>query len=272
MECRMRDEFPTDRTHRRQKSKDITPILKGWEYEPGAINVRRIIGADGTPKVQMRLDLGLLQMELDGRPDGVRPHGCESLLEYHERRLRRHLRHHGTEEGFRLTRAQCQSLREEALMYYHRYLSLFVLGEFAGVARDTKRNLRVLDFCGRFAADEEDRLILEQYRPYVIMMHTRAMATLEMEAGRDRRALRIVRRGLRDIRAFFERFGHEEAYSQANEVKVLRQLGRQLLKRIPVDPVRKLQKELQRAVRDERYEEAARLRDELLKLRPPHAG
>ena len=36
------------------------------------------------------MDLGLLQMEMDGRPDGVRPEGCESWLEYYERMQRTH--------------------------------------------------------------------------------------------------------------------------------------------------------------------------------------
>jgi hypothetical protein len=62
-------------------SRDITPVLKGWDYEPGTINVRKVVGNDGIPKLQMRLDLGLFQMEMTGRPDGVRPHGHESLLD-----------------------------------------------------------------------------------------------------------------------------------------------------------------------------------------------
>ena len=44
-------------------------------------------------------------------------------------------------------------------MYYQRYLSLFVLEEFSGVVRDTSRNLRVLDLCGKFGLDEQDRLM-----------------------------------------------------------------------------------------------------------------
>src|SRR5436190_21381583 len=107
-------------------NKDIGPVLKGWDYEPGTINVRKVNGMDGQPKLQMRLDLGLLQMELTGRPDGVRPHGCESLLDYFESQLADHKRRNGTELGFQISSAQCQSLREEAVMYYHRYLSLSV--------------------------------------------------------------------------------------------------------------------------------------------------
>ena len=66
------------------------------------------------------------------RPDGARPHGCESLLEYYEGMLAEHKELNGTELGFHLTRPQCESLRHEAAMYYQRYLSLFVLGEYSG--------------------------------------------------------------------------------------------------------------------------------------------
>src|SRR6185436_1439734 len=206
----MQEEKPQTGKSQRPSMKDISHILKGWEYEAGTINVRRITGNDGQPKLQMRLDLGLLQMEMDGRPDGVRPHGC-------------------------------QSLREEALMYYHRYLSLFVLGEFLGVARDTARNLRVLDLCGKYASSEQDRLVLEQYRPYIIMMNARALASIEFDENNFRRALAIVKRGLKDIREFFARFGQEDAYTHSNEVKILRRFGREIRRKLPVDPMKQLQ-------------------------------
>lgn len=252
--------------------KDIAPVLRGWDYEPGTINVRKITGLDGLPKLQMRLDLGLLQMELTGRPDGARPHGCESLLDFHEKRLREHRRRNGTELGFHLTGPQCQGLREEALMYYHRYLSLFVLGEYDGVARDTGRNLRVLDLCAQYADEEQDRLVLEQYRPYVLMMHARARASLEMEAGNHADALREVKSGLRRLKAFFHRFDQEEAYKRSSEARILRRLMRDVKRKLPADPVKDLRRRLSRAVKAERYEEAARLRDELARLNPDGLG
>jgi len=268
----MNEEKPSTGRERKQPMKDITPVLKGWEYEPGTINVRKITGVDGLPKIQMRLDLGLLQMEMDGRPDGAKPHGCDSLLEYFEKRLKEHRSRNGTELGFHLTPSNCQMLREEALMYYHRYLSLFVLEEFFGVARDTARNLRVLDLCGKYAVDEQDRLILEQYRPYIIMMHTRALAKIEYDNGNYRQAFDIIRGGLRDIKAFFIRFGQEEAYKQSNEVKILRRFGREIRRKLPIDPMKQLQSQLQRAVKEERYEEAARLRDEIEGKQKPAGG
>ena len=57
------------KTEGRSPNKDITPVLRGWDYEPGTINVRKVSGIDGSPKLQMRQDLGLLQMEMTGRPN-----------------------------------------------------------------------------------------------------------------------------------------------------------------------------------------------------------
>jgi hypothetical protein len=244
-------------------SKDITPVLKSWEYEAGTINVRKVSGIDGNPKLQMRLDLGLLQMEMTGRPDGDRPHGRESLLDFYEEQLQEYTRKNGTEMGFALTAEQCQSLREEAVMYYHRYLSLFVLEEFPGVVRDTDRNLRVLDICGKYATDEQDRLILEQYRPYITMMNARAQASIHLEHKKYAEAIKHVEEGMEKIREFYERFGQEEAFAKSNEVRVLKRFSREIQRKLPIDPMERLRRKLERAVREERYEDAAKLRDEI---------
>jgi hypothetical protein len=252
-----------DKNEAKAPSKDITPVLKSWEYEAGTINVRKVTGLDGAPKLQMRLDLGLLQMEMTGRPDGERPNGRESLLDFYEEQLQEHTRKTGSEVGFALTAEQCQSLREEAVMYYHRYLSLFVLEEFPGVVRDTDRNLRVLDLCGKFATDEQDRLILEQYRPYITMMNARANASIHLEHKKYAEAIKHVEEGMEKIREFYERFGQEEAFSKSNEVRVLKRFSREIQRKLPVDPMERLRRRLERAVREERYEDAAKLRDEI---------
>ena len=66
------------------KNRDISDTLCGWPYVPGEVTARTIQGRDGLEKVQLRVDLGLLQMNVDGRPDGMRPHGAESLLDFFE--------------------------------------------------------------------------------------------------------------------------------------------------------------------------------------------
>ncbi|HWE02966.1 MAG TPA: UvrB/UvrC motif-containing protein [Tepidisphaeraceae bacterium] len=259
----MRDEKSDSKNEAKFPLNDITPVLQGWDYEPGTINVRKVAGVDGQPKLQMRLDLGLLQMELNGRPDGLRPHGCESLLDYAEQLLSEHRKEHGTELGFHLSGAQCQLLREEAAMYYHRYLSLFVLEEFPGVVRDTARNLRVMDLCGQYAEDEEDRLILEQYRPYITMMHVRARASILFKDQEYADAMAAVEAGLKNIREFFISFGQEQAYARSNEVRVLKRFAREIRRKLPVNPLDRLRRKLEKAIKAERYEQAAKLRDKI---------
>ena len=70
-------------------SLDLNTLLKDWPHEFGSIKVRKVAGLDGREKLQLRIDLGLLQMEMDGRPDGQRPHNCESYFIYHQRRALR---------------------------------------------------------------------------------------------------------------------------------------------------------------------------------------
>lgn len=245
---------------------DISALLSNWNYEPGTISVRTIVGGDGSHKLQMRVELGLLQMEVSGRPDGARPYGHESLLEYFDKQLEEYGTANGSNLGFHLTRPQCEALRHEAAMYYQRYLSLFALEDFAGVMRDTSRNLRVLDLCGKFAVEEQDRLWLEQYRPYIIMMYGRAKSSLQIKEGKTAEAYRSVKLAMRRIREFFEKFQQPDAFKHSTEVKVLKKLARELKKKLPVDPLKQLQKDLDRAVQAERYEEAARLRDQIAKL------
>ena len=124
-------------------SLDLNSLLKDWPHESGAIKVRKVSGLDGREKLQLRIDLGLLQMEMDGRPDGQRPHNCESYLVYHQRRA---LRAAERGEDYELTPEQCGELQQEGIQYYHRYLSLFQIDEFEGVIRDTQRNPRPLHF------------------------------------------------------------------------------------------------------------------------------
>jgi UvrB/uvrC motif len=63
---------------------DLGTILSQWPYESGKLNVRLITNSEGEARIQVRLDLGILQMHAEGRPDGQRPQGYDSLLEMYE--------------------------------------------------------------------------------------------------------------------------------------------------------------------------------------------
>ena len=162
-------------------SQDIEGILDGWEYEPDGLQVRIITGDDGTKKIQMRIDLGLIQMELDGRPDGQRPDGFPSLLDSYEAKAKEALAKGTT---FSLSSEDCSLLMREGMQYYHRYLSAFHLERYDLVERDTDRNLRLFAFVARHAARQRDKIEFDQYRPYVQMMRTRACASQALQEKR----------------------------------------------------------------------------------------
>lgn len=242
---------------------DLRTILEGWDYEPGKISVRRIVGRDGHEKIQTRIDLGVLQLETEGRPDGRRPHGYESLLEYHERRLRQHVELRGDDEDFYLSPEECRDLRHEAYLYYQRYISQFVLEEFDGVERDTAHNLRIVTLTVRYAATDADRVSMERQHGYVLMMHTRARAYLALAEERHDDALALVDEGLNGIELVTP---SDEPDLYAGELNTLRALRDEVLDRMPLDSRARLESELRLALEFEEYERAARLRDELARL------
>jgi len=242
---------------------DISAILRDWPYQPGQISARKITGDDGSEQIQLRLDLGLLQMAATGPPAGVRPHGYESLLDYYEYLLARYCQEGRERDGFTLDEQDCELLRNEGVMYYHRYLAEFVLEDYEAVIRDTMRNLRLMDFCQAHAAQDSDRSSLEQYRPYVLMMRTRALGLLAVKDGRPEDALAAIQKGIEDMKESCIQLDQGRLLEDGGELSVLRDLADEIEKSIPVDPIESVRLRLERAVTEERYEDAAGLRDKL---------
>lgn len=242
---------------------DLRQILREWPYEPGQLSVRMIQGDDQRPKLQLRIDLGILQMELTGRPDGQRPEGAESLLELCETTLDEHVAAGGEPEEFTIDEEMCRRLREEAVQYYHRYVALFVLEEFDLVVRDTSRNLRLMAFCREHAANDEDRESLEQFRPYVVMMRARALAGAAVEDDEPKAAVLAIDQGLEAIRAHFAEVGTPEGFEASSEAQLLSGMRDALAPKLPVSARAELQNRLKQALESENYELAAILRDEL---------
>ncbi len=242
-------------------NKDIGGIIRDWEYQPGQTSARKIKGEDGKEKIQMRVELGLLQMETEGRPDGERPHGKASLLDYHLSRLEGYRAKYGSTKGFKLKRDECEDLYREALQYYQRYLSLFSLKDYAGVVKDTERNLRAHNLGESYAVDEEYRRIFTMYVPYIIMMNAKAKALTELQKKKYNKALMEVKRGIQRIDDFFNNRGQPESSEKSDEIASLRELGEQIRKKKPVTELDKLKLELEDAVEREDFEKAAKLRD-----------
>lgn len=244
---------------------DLSKLLEEWAYEPGAINARLIKGEDGQPRVQIRVDLGILQMYPTGRPDGQQPHGYPSLLEYFEAQLdaKQEEEEGAPTERFSLGAEDCRLLREEAVQYYHRYLALLALEDFEGVIRDTTRNLRVLDLCATHAETESDRSVLEQFRPYILMLRARAMASQALKDNEPKAAVFALDQGLEALRQYFSSVGQPQLFDASAEADMLRGMRESLVPKLPVSQHAELRTRLAEALEHENYELAAILRDEL---------
>lgn len=257
------DPGPQDRP--KPPTADLTPILDGWSFQAGQVNARIIPGYDGEPRLQVRIDLGILQMHVTGRPDGQRPEGFESLLEYHESRIDE-AENEGNESP-KLTPDECRALRDEAVQYYHRYVALLALEDFEGVVRDTTRNLRVLDLCTRAAETEPDRTILEQFRPYITMVRARALASQALKDNEPKAAIHAIDEGLEALKQYFAESGQPQLFESSSEVQMLRGMRESLVPKLPVSQLSELRQRLALAVEQENYELAAILRDELRQLK-----
>lgn len=253
-------------------SQDISRILAEWDFDASSVNVRSTQADDGRELIQLRLDMGLLQMEVDGRPDGQRPEDCESWLEYYEQQRNKA----GDGESFVLDHEDCARLLREGVQFYHRYLSFWHLRRYDLCARDTARNLRLFAFVRQHAQHERDKLQFDQWRPYVTMMHTRAVATPQVEAGNFVAALRAIDAGIKGVRQFLTEYRQTERADQCGELTFLLRMRAEVAAQqsqtadsATADPVASLRSQLARAIAQERFEDAARLRDEIQRLGTP---
>ncbi len=273
----------------RKRSRDLDLICRGWDYSPYDVTVRVIKGLNGKKKIQMRLDLGVLQIEINGRPDGKRPHGKESWLEHYQGLLDAHLNKFSQDKDFFLTDEDCGKLLLEAIQYYYRYISLYKLGKYDLVIRDTERNLKVYDLVSKYAENDEDVWSFEQSLPYLIMMNTKAKGKIELKNKNYNAAVEIVRVGIKRLKKLYyadekmdddemtdvsaQQEQEEDAAQEDSdgpyslELESLESWLNSIQQRKPITQKEKLEREMKIAIAHQNYERAALLRDHLSKIK-----
>lgn len=243
---------------------NIDQLLREWPYEPGGVLARMVRGDDGRQVVQMRIEMGLLQMEVDDRPDGTRPEGFATYLDYLLDQARR------DGEKFAIGPNERLEIDREFVQFYHRRICWLAQREHHRAARDADHTLALMDFCSVHAADEQWALSHEQYRPFVLFHRTRAVALAALDESEPQRALAAVGEGLEQLRALFVKYGAEEQFEQHELVRRLKELNTQLREHYDIGP--SLSEQLADAVAAEQYELAARLRDEIRRREQQDAG
>lgn len=245
---------------------DISPILDSWEYRPGEVMVRPLTGEDGQEKLQLRMDLGLLQMNRKGRPDGRRPHGHATLLDYHRAKSLRDSKGNLEEESA-LNGTDCLHLQLESIQYHHRCMCLFQLDDFEGVVADAAHNLALLDFVECHAPELDIVWGILQFRAQVLMIQTRALASIALKDLQYDAAEEQVASGVNQIRDFYQTHGREDLIEHCDEIEMLEDWLEEIRAQRPISEKERLEIALREAVTREDYEKAAHYRDALKDLK-----
>ena len=246
---------------------DISHLLEQWDYQPGQVVVRKFTAKDGIEKIQLRVDLGILQMNAEGRPDGKRPLGHPSVYDYYQAKLFKLLTAN-TADSFRLKPEDCAKLQFEAFQYHNRYNCLLQLKDFARVVTDTDRNLAVFDFVQKHAENEDVAWTLLQFKPQLILVRTRALAGASLEAHNHDDAIRQIEEGLAQLREFYRDNPRAEGGEQSGEMISLRGWLDEISDQRPISRRERLERALHEALSNEDYEKAAQMRDALRNLKP----
>lgn len=231
----------------------LDSILNEWPFDTNRLNVRELNGADGRELLQMRIDLGILQLETKGRPDGERPGGQSSYLA--------HLQSRADDADFTLSDDDCREVDREFVQYYHRRICWLRLQRYPDAVKDADHTLALMDFCREHSDDEQWVMAHEQYRPFVLMHRTQAAAMAELEETGLDEAVEQVDQGLNRLKDFFVDFEMEEHFEEDEIVVQLREFRDALCEQF--DDTYELRQALEKAIAKEEYERAAELRDEI---------
>lgn len=241
-------------------NKHIDNALRDWNYEPGSVQARLTKGSDGRQLIQLRVDLGILQLETTGRPDGTRPHGYATYFDFlcHEAR-----RADRNDETFQLDEEQCREADREFVQFYHRRVSWLTMRNYRRAVADADHTLAFMDFVRDHSPSDEYTQAHEQYRGFVTFQRTQGAAALALEENNPEGAVDEVRSGLDRLKAFFTAHEALEQMEDDGMVQHLRRIEQSLREQHNISET--LQEQLDRAVANEEYEAAARLRDALRK-------
>lgn len=248
-------EFPPTNPLMARRTQHLDNYFGDWPFVPGQVLVREVKGSDGRLVLQMRVDMGIVQMEESGRPDGFKPEGFETYYDY--------LLSLSFAEGpaFQLDGQRCGEIDREFYQYYHRRVCWLTLNRYAEAIADADHTLSLMDFSAAYAPDAQWAMMHEQYRPFVMFHRIQALALVELEKSNPRGAVEAVEAGLTSLRKLFESQEALEQYEEDAFVEKLREMRGSIAKHYEIGPT--LAEQLAQAIAAEHYELAAKLRDRM---------
>ena len=215
--------------------------------------------------LQVRVELGVLQLEVTGRPDGLRPHGFATYLDY----LRHCAAGRGQSPGgksppWTMSKVQCNEADREFVQFNHRRVAWLSLRRYDRAIQDADHTLALMDFIRRHGQEEAFIASHEQLRGPVLFHRTQAATIMALERRRYEDAIDALRDGIERLDAhqhsWWDDHDPEESPNPAL-VDHLRSFEEEI--RINYHVEKTLREQLDDAVANEDYEQAARLRDRI---------
>ncbi len=244
--------------------RDLSSLLDSWPFTPGSVNARRLKGRDGQPKLQLRVDLGVLQMNAVGRPDGKQPLGHPTWVDALKDRLETRMQ--PVRDGFPLlTDDECLKLHQEAIQYHHRAIAFFHLKDMAPAAADCSHNLALCDLLHDHAPSREVAWPSLQLEPQHILLRAKSRAAL-LQPDQLPDLLQVLDEAVGLFDRMFQRIGRPEWAEVSPELLFIKGWRAQAEAHRPVSEIDQLGHQLADAIHREDYEQAARLRDQIKRL------
>ncbi len=240
---------------KKQQKQHIDTVLSQWPYDPDAVSVRMVQGEDGRELIQMRIEMGLLQLETTGRPDGETPQGAVTYYDY--------LRQQSGQQGvdYLFSADECAEADREFVQYYHRRICWLAMREFRKAVRDADHTLGLMDLCRSHSPDEEWTMSHEQYRPFVLFHRIQADALSQLDGDGPEAAVQAVNRGLERLKEMFGEHNLESEFDEHELVERLLEFRETMREKFSVGKT--LNEQLTDAIAAEEYERAAKIRDAL---------
>lgn len=141
---------------------DLDEIISAWSYNPAyAPGVRLVRASDGRIVLQIRIELGVMQLEAKYRPDGATPFGFKTYFSY--------LRHLAAQEerkggDFVLDSNQLIEAIRELKQFSLRRTCWLTLGKYSGVVLDAKHCLELFQFIFEHSTSENLNTVPSKYK------------------------------------------------------------------------------------------------------------
>jgi len=176
-----------------------------------------VLSATGEVRGQLLLNC---EYELEGRPDGERPYGHRSLVDYY-------LSPAGG-ASTPLTEEDLALLREESWLHYVRRNFAFLLGDFGLAREDAEHNLAIWNLVEQAQVSDGSKWTYMRWRPWIERDRAIAETLWNLQQGQADQAATELYRGQRNIEQYGQRYAEQYAQEEGEGKMLCEQMHQHL--------------------------------------------